>query len=118
MPVALDIGCAVHCDRALEDDEITGIQQAIVDYVNSTNVGVGFINFSDIRAAVLVSYPDVDLRLPCAITGDVYTKDGNIDTLSSNTGIFDIRYSPNTNYWGYQVCFFSTCLEHVRLSVI
>lgn len=118
VPVALDIGCSVHCDRELDDDEITGIKQAIVDYVNSTNVGIGYINFSDIRAAVLVSFPDVDLRLPCVITGDVYTKDGNIDTLYSNTGIFDIRNSPNTNYWGYQVCFFSTCLSHVRLNVI
>ena len=118
VPVVLDIGCSVHCDRELDDDEVTGIKQAIVDYVNSTNVGVGFINFSDIRAAVLVSFPDVDLRLPCVITGDVYTKNGNIDTLYSNTGIFDIRNSPNTSYWGYQVCFFSTCLSKVRLNVI
>ena len=118
VPVALDIGCAVHCDRELEDDELTGIKQAIVDYVNSMEVGVGLINFSDIRAAVRVSFPDVDLRLPCAITGNVYTTDGHMDTLSSNTGIFDIRYSPNTNYWGYQVCFFSACLANVRLSVI
>lgn len=118
VPVALDIGCAVQCDRELTNDDITGIKQAIVDYVNSMEVGVGYINFSDIRAAVRVSFPDVDLRLPCAINGAVYTTDGHIDVLSSNTGIFDLRYSPNTNYWGYQVCFFSACLANVRLSVI
>jgi len=118
VPVALKINCAVHCDRELEDDEITGIKQAIVDYVNSMTVGTGVINFSDIRASVLVSFPDVDLRLPCVITGDVYTTDGHIDTLYSNTGIFDIRNSPNTNYWGYQVCFFSACVDNVRLNVI
>lgn len=118
VPVALNINCAVHCDRELEDDEITGIKQAVVDYVNSMQVGTGVINFSDIREAVLVSFPDVDLRLPCVITGDVYTTDGHIDTLYSNTGIFDIRNSPNTNYWGYQVCFFSACVANVRLNVI
>lgn len=118
VPVALKINCSVHSDKELEDDEITGIKQAIVDYVNSMTVGTGVINFSDIRASVLVSFPDVDLRLPCVITGDVYTTDGHIDTLYSNTGIFDIRNSPNTNYWGYQVCFFSACVDNVRLNVI
>ena len=40
------------------------------------------------------------------------------DTIVSNTGIFDIRQLTNTNYWGYQVCFFSCCLDNVRLNVL
>ena len=118
VPVALQIGCNVHSANELTDDDVTGIKQAIVDYINTMNVGVGVINFSDIRAAVLVSYPNVDLRLPCVIAGDIMTKDGAIDTIVSNTGIFDIRDIKNTNYWGYQVCFFSGCLDNVRLNVI
>jgi len=118
VPVALHVGCTVHSSNTLTDDELTGIRQAIVDYINGMEVGTGIINFSDIRAAVLVSFPDVDLRLPCVIQGDLMTKDGAIDTIVSNTGIFDIRYLGNPNYWGYQVCFFSGCLDNMRLNVI
>ena len=118
VPVALHIGCTVHSANTLTDDELTGIRQAIVDYINGMEVGTGIINFSDIRAAVLISFPDVDLRLPCVIQGDLMTKDGAIDTIVSNTGIFDIRYLGNPNYWGYQVCFFSGCLDNMRLNVI
>lgn len=118
VPVSLHVGCTVHSANTLTDDELTGIRQAIVDYINDMEVGTGIINFSDIRAAVLVSFPSVDLRLPCVIQGDLMTKDGAIDTIVSNTGIFDIRYLGNPNYWGYQICFFSGCLDNVRLNVI
>jgi hypothetical protein len=118
VPVALDIGCTVHSATTLTDDDLEGIRQAIVDYVNSTEVGIGVLNFSDIRAAVLVTYPDVDLRLPCVITGNIMTKDGAIDAITSNTGIFDIRYLTNSNYWNYKVSFFSCCIDNVRLNVI
>ena len=118
VPVNLRVSCTVQSNDMLSEDDLAGISQAIVDYVNAMEVGTGVINFSDIRAAVLVSYPNVDLRLPCVLTGDIMTKDGALDTIVSNTGIFDIRQLTNTNYWGYQVCFFSCCLDNVRLNVL
>ena len=118
VPVMLHVDCNVKCARELSEEDITGIKQTIVDYVNDTQVGVGIINFSDIRNAVLTVFPDVDLRLPCVLGCEVYTTDGHIDTFYSTAGVLDITTSANSNYWGYQVCFFSGCLDNVRLNVL
>ena len=118
VPVMLHVDCNVKCARELTEEDITGIKQTIVDYVNDTNVGVGIINFSDIRNAVLTTYPDVDLRLPCVLGCEVYTTDGHIDTFYSTAGVLDITKSANSNYWGYQVCFFSCCLDNVGLNIL
>jgi hypothetical protein len=118
VPVMLHINCDVKSANELSEDTITGIKQAIVDYVNDTNVGVGIINFSDIREAVLTSFTDVDLRIPCVMQAEIYTTDGHIDTFYSTAGLLDIRKTANSNYWGYQVCFFSCCLDNVRLNII
>lgn len=116
MPLHLDFN--VKSADTLSEDDITGIKQAIVDYVNSTPVGVGIINFSDIRLAVLSLFPNVDLRLPCTISADMYTTDGHIDTFYSTTGVLDTTKSANATYWGYQLCFFSCCRDNVRLNIL
>lgn len=118
VPVAVQVDCNVKSVNALTDEDLDAIKQVIADYINGLNVGVGVINFSDIRAAVITSFPNVDLRLPCVMTATMYTTDGHIDTFYSTAGILDITKSANSNYWGYQVCFFSGLVDNVRLNVI
>lgn len=118
VPVALHLDFNVQSADELTEDDLTGIKQAVVDYVNNTNVGVGVINFSDIRTAVISVFPNIDLRLPCTMSAEMYTTDGHIDTFYSTAGVMDITKSANANYWGYQVCFFSCCTDNVRLNVI
>ena len=118
VPVALHLDFNVQSADELTEDDLTGIKQAVVDYVNNTNVGVGIINFSDIRTAVISVFPNIDLRLPCTMSAEMYTTDGHIDTFYSTAGVMDITKSANANYWGYQVCFFSCCTDNVRLNVI
>jgi uncharacterized phage protein gp47/JayE len=118
VPVNLRLDFNVQSANDLTEDDLNGIKQAVVDYVNNTAVGVGVINFSDIRTAVIVSFPNIDLRLPCTMSGEVYTTDGHIDSFYSTAGVLDITKSANANYWGYQVCFFSSCLDNVRLNVL
>ena len=118
VPVRVDIDCVVSSASELTEDDITGIKQSIVDYVNTTNVGKGTLNFSDIRSAVLISFPNIDLRLPCTMVANSYTTDGSVDTFYSTTGILDITTTTNSNHWGYQVCFFSAVLDNVRLNIL
>jgi hypothetical protein len=86
--------------------------------VNSTEVGIGIINFSDIRLAVKSLFPDVELRLPCSMGADMYTTDGHIDTFYSTAGLIDITKPATAAYWDYKICFFSCCIDNVRLNVI
>jgi len=116
MPLHLDFN--VQSADELTADDLQGIKQAVADYVNGTNVGVGIINFSDIRVAVLSKFPNVDLRLPCTMSADMYTTDGHIDTFYSTAGVLDTTKSANATYWGYQLCFFSCCADNVRLNVL
>jgi hypothetical protein len=118
IPVMVDVACTVSSNDELTEDDITGIKQAIVDYVNSTNVGSGILNFSDIRSSVLTLFPNIDLRLPCTLSASVYTTDGSIDTFYSTSGILDITKTTHSNYWGYQLCFFSSVLNNIRLNIL
>ena len=118
VPVSVGITCAYYCPRELDDDELEDIRQTIVDYINTTEVGIGKINFSDIREACLKTHPDVTLRLPCVFTAAVSLQDGMLDTFNSTSGILDITHNPTYNRWGYQICFFSACKENVELSAI
>lgn len=116
MPLHLDFN--VQSADELTEDTLIGIKQAIVDYVNNTNVGIGIINFSDIRTAVLSRFQNIDLRLPCTMSADMYTTDGHIDTFYSTAGVLDTTKSANYTYWTYQLCFFSCCVDNVRLNVL
>ena len=118
VPVTVRFSCDVKSNNELTEDDLTNIKQTIVDYINNTNVGVGILNFSDIRAAVLTAFPQVDLRVPCVLSGEVVTKEGYLETFYSTAGILDITKSANSGYWGYQVCFFSACVENMRLNVL
>ena len=118
VPVSVGITCAYYCARELDDDEIDDIKQTIVDYINTTEVGIGKINFSDIREACLNSHPDVTLRLPCVFTASVSLQDGMLDTFNSTSGILDITHNPTYNRWGYQICYFSACKDNVELSAV
>lgn len=118
VPVNVRVDCDVQSVNALTEDDLNGIRQTIADYINSLNVGVGVLNFSDIRAAVLTAFPQVNLRLPCVLAGETYTKSGYIDTFFSNAGVLDITKKVTNNYWGYQVCFFNCTNDNVRLNVI
>ena len=116
MPLHLDFN--VQSADELTEDDIQGIKQTIADYVNSTNVGMGKINLSDIRVAVISKFPNIDLRLPCTMSTEMYTTDGQIDTFYSTAGVLDTTKSANTTYWGYQLCFFSGCADNVRLNIL
>ena len=118
VPVSVGITCSLYCSRELGEDELDGIRQTIVDYINTTEVGTGKLNFSDIKEACLRSYPDVTLRLPCVMTASVCLKDGNLDSFYTTSGILDITHNPTYNKWGYQICYFSACKENVGFSII
>ena len=118
IPLPLHLDFNVQSPNELTEEDIQGIKEAVADYVNGTRVGVGIINFSDIRLAVLSRFPDIDLRLPCTISADMYTTDGHIDTFYSTAGVLDITKSANSTYWGYQLCFFSGCADNVRLNIL
>lgn len=118
IPVLTNVACAVHAGHVLTEAEIVMLKQAIVDTVNSTPVGSRTLNFSDLRKACQQCIPDVDLRLPCTFHASTYLKDGSSDTFYSNTGILDISDVANKGYWNYEMCFFSTCLNNVRLEVL
>ena len=118
VPVSVGVTCSLYCPRELGEDELDGLRQAIVDYINTTEVGKGKLNFSDIREACLKSYPDVTLRLPCVMTASVCLRDGNLDSFHTTSGILDITHNPTYNKWGYQICYFSACKENVGFSIV
>ena len=118
VPVSVGVTCAYYCERELTDAEVEDIKQTIVDYINTTEVGIGKLNFSDIREACLKTHPDVTLRLPCVFTAAVSLQDGMLDTFNSTSGILDITHNPTYNRWGYQICFFSCCVANVELDAV
>lgn len=118
IPVLTSISCGISSIKELTDSDIVALKQAIVDCVNMTPVGSRTLNFSDMRAACQTLMPAVDLRLPCTLHATTYLKDGSTDTFYSNTGILDISDVANKDYWSHEMCFFSTCLDNIRLEVL
>ena len=118
VPVEVAFRCGYSSGTMLEDDQIAILKQTIEDYINNIQVGTRTINFSDVRRVCASAVPAADLRLPCVMTGKVFTKSGNIDTFHSNTGIFDISDPVNLDYWDFRECFFSICTENIKVEAI
>ena len=118
VPVLTAIACGVTANHELTDSELLTLKQVIVDCVNNTPVGSRTLNFSDMRKACQQALNGVDLRLPCTMHASTFLKDGSSDTFYSNTGILDISDVANKGYWSHEMCFFSTCLDNIRLEVV
>lgn len=118
VPVAVGIDCVALASRQMTDQEEAYLKQVIADYINGIEVGTAELNFSNIRKVASEALPFVDLQLPCTFTASMYLKDGTMDTFYSNTGILDISNTANQGYWEYQMCFFSCCVDNIRLAVI
>ena len=118
VPVTVGMDCVALASRPLTDQEEAYMKQVIVDYINGIEVGTAELNFSNIRKVAAEAVPFVDLQLPCTFTASMYLKDGSMDTFYSNTGILDISNTANQGYWSYQMCFFSCCVDNIRLAVI
>lgn len=118
VPVEVTFSCGYSSQSMLGEDQIALLKQTIADYINDIQVGTRTINFSDIRKACATAVPAADLRLPCVMTGKIFTKSGNVDTFHSNTGIFDISDPANTDYWDFQECFFSICTDNIKVEAV
>jgi hypothetical protein len=118
VPVTVGMDCVARASRTLTDQEEAYLKQVIADYINGIEVGTAELNFSNIRKVAAEAVPFVDLQLPCTFTAAMYLKDGSMDSFYSNTGILDISNTANQGYWEYQMCFFSCCVDNIRLAVI
>jgi len=120
IPVDVHISCAAHYigDGEIDNSIDEALRLAISRYVNNTAVGVGSLNFSDIRRAVQSSIPEIELRLPCAMSGSIWTMDGYEDSFFSTSGILDISTQVKQDYWDSSVCYFVTTPEHVRIDYV
>lgn len=118
VPVAVKVNCVVQSADELTDEDLETLKQTITDTINALPVGTKAVNFSDLRNACATAMPNVDLRLPCVLTGVSYTKDGRKTLISSNTGLLDITVPTTEVEWGYQMCYFYTCNDFVELSVL
>lgn len=118
VPVVLGLDCSVTSSRALDTGDIEDVKRIIAAAVNNTKVGCGYLNFSDIQTAVQLSHPDIQLRLPCIIRARMVLRDGTVDTFYSNTGIMDLTTPVNSEYWDYQMCFFSLIEANIRIAQI
>ena len=118
VPVEVTFHCGYSAPSMLEDDQIELLKQTIEDYINNIQVGTRMINFSDLRKVCASAVPSADLRLPCVMTGKIYTRSGNVDTFHSNTGIFDISDPANTDYWDFRECYFSICADNIKVEAV
>jgi hypothetical protein len=118
VPVTLGLDCALVCPRQLDDADIADVKRIIAATVNGLRVGNGYLNFSDVQKAVQIVYPDIQLRLPCTIRARMVLRDGSVDTFYSDTGVLDLTTPVNSEYWEYQMCFFSLIESHIRITQI
>lgn len=118
VPVEVGFRCCYAAPSMLTDDQLSLLKNTIEDYINSIPVGTKAINFSDVRKVCASALPTVDLRLPCVMTGKVYTKSGDTDTFHTNTGIFDISDPTNVDYWDFQECYFSACVDRIVVEAV
>lgn len=118
VPVVVSFDCAARSQEELSEADVALLKQAIVDYVNTIEVGTKTVNFSDIRKACQTVLPTAELRLPCIMSAEMILKDGTLDTFYTRTGILDIGNQANEGYWDPLMCFFSLTLDKVRISQI
>jgi len=115
IPVTLSLSCAVAYANELSKDQLDNIKQAIADYINSTPVGCGRLNFSDIIDYCQTALPGATLRLPCTINASMPLMNGAIDSFFSNTGVLDITTPANSYRWNPSICFFSIVNNNIRI---
>lgn len=118
VPVITRFDCAAYKDGEISEEEMTTLKNVIVDTINSSKVGTKTLNFSDIVRACRNTLPNIELRLPCNLSGQTATRSGAVDTFYSSTGILDIGCNANEDCWDPSICFFSTSFSNVRVSQI
>ena len=116
VPVSVSIDCAISYAEEPTDDQVDAVRQAMADYVNGLRVGVGRINFSDMREYCATALSGAVLRLPCTMSASMPLIGGGIDSFYSNTGILDITTPANSDRWSPAICYFSTSVGQIRIT--
>lgn len=118
VPLILRVDCAVKSSVSLDAETIKGLKACMSTFVNSTQIGCAVLNFSDIQESIKRLYPDIELRLPCAITATLFLKDRTKGSFYSTSGILDISKLSAYNYWDPSCVFFSLIPENINLTIL
>lgn len=118
VPVRVAVACKLAYNGELTEDIISGIKTSMVDCVNTTPVGAGILNFSDMEKAVRQAYPGADIRLPCSMTGSMVLRDGSTTGMVSVSGVLDVGYPVSMTEWDPAICYFSLMKDDIRLETI
>ena len=94
------------------------IKKLMASCICSIPIGSGMLNFSDVRAAVQLNYPDVDLRLPCTMSVDMLMRDRSSGAFYSTNGVLDMRNLDAYQYWNPATLYFCAIPENIHLQVI
>lgn len=118
VPIAVTLACKVYCVNGITNELADGIKSCIASCVNGMPVGTVQLNFSDLQKAVHTTYPDVDLRIPCSMTGRLFLRDGTVTGLYSTSGVLDAGYPVSETEWDPAICYFSLITDDIRLESI
>lgn len=115
IPIMVHLDCEAKADAPITDAQMALLKSTLYDAVNALPVGVGVVNFSDLRAAVTAALPGIELRLPCTMSAEVPLPQGGNDAFYSTSGILDITHPVHPDTWDPAICFFCLIPDHIRI---
>lgn len=118
VPINVRLDCALESLTTVTDDQLNALKNVLSGRVNALPIGCGILNFSDLQKAVESTYPQMRLRLPCAMTASVMLRDRNQGAFYSSTGLLDMSKLQDDRYWDAAVLFFSLIPENIHITVL
>lgn len=117
VPVTTRVTVSANITSASQE-YIQEIKCGIASCINSMQVGDAVLNMDVISQKIQKMYPDVRLRVPYYIVGNVPTVKGDQVNVHSNTGVLDLTLCQNKDIrWPSQVCYFSTAPSFIDIKV-